>query len=81
MLTLVCLEMVLILVQDRCTFGVERTAGSKIVWTHPMELQGDVGHVESRFGLFGDSARVGARSVHLMHRMNHWLTNHFVRTR
>jgi hypothetical protein len=32
----------------------------KSFWTHPMELQGDVGHVESRFGLFGDSSSVGA---------------------
>jgi hypothetical protein len=29
--------------------------------THPMKLQGDAGHVESRFGLFGDSVGVGAR--------------------
>ena len=28
-----------------------------------MELLGDVGHVESRFVLFGDSVSVGARSV------------------
>jgi hypothetical protein len=28
---------------------------------HPMELLGDVGHVESHFGLFGDSVSVGAR--------------------
>ena len=27
--------------------------------THPMELQGDVGHVESRFGPFGDNVNVG----------------------
>ena len=27
-----------------------------------MELQVDMGHVESRFGLFGDNIRVGARS-------------------
>jgi hypothetical protein len=26
-----------------------------------MELLGDVGHVESRFGLFGDRVSVGAR--------------------
>jgi hypothetical protein len=26
----------------------------KSFWTHPMELQGDVGHVESPFALFGD---------------------------
>jgi hypothetical protein len=28
---------------------------------HPMELLGDVGHVEARFGLFGDSANLDAR--------------------
>jgi hypothetical protein len=28
---------------------------------HPMELLGDAGHVESRFGLFGDSVSVSAR--------------------
>jgi hypothetical protein len=33
----------------------------KSFWTHPMELQGDVGHVESRFSLFGDSVGVGVR--------------------
>jgi hypothetical protein len=27
----------------------------------PMELLGDVGHVESHFGLFGDIGSVGAR--------------------
>jgi len=29
-----------------------------------MELLGDVGHVEPRFDLFGDSVSVGARYVH-----------------
>jgi hypothetical protein len=33
----------------------------KLTWTHPMKLLGDVGHVESRFGRFGDSASVIAR--------------------
>jgi hypothetical protein len=28
---------------------------------HPMELLGDVGHVESRFGLFGNGVSAGAR--------------------
>ena len=31
----------------------------KSFWTHPMELVGDVGHVEYRFFLFGDSVGVG----------------------
>jgi hypothetical protein len=29
-----------------------------------MELLGDMGHVESRFSLFGDSVSVSARYVH-----------------
>ena len=40
--------MVLVLVQDRSTACAKRTIGSDIFWTHPMELLGDVGHVESR---------------------------------
>jgi hypothetical protein len=31
-----------------------------------MELLGDVGHVELRFGLFGDSVSVSARKVHVL---------------
>ena len=60
-LILVHLEIVLILPQDRCTVCAERIIGSKTIWTHPMELLGDVGHVEYSFGLFGDSVRVSAR--------------------
>ena len=56
----VCLEIVLVLVQDRCTVCVKRTIGSEIIWTHLMELLGDVGHVKSHFGLFGDSVGVDA---------------------
>jgi hypothetical protein len=33
----------------------------KSFWTHLMELLGDVGHMESHFGTFGDSVSVGAR--------------------
>ena len=32
-----------------------------------MELLGDVGHVESCFGLFGDGVSVSARQVHGLH--------------
>jgi hypothetical protein len=32
----------------------KRTEGSKSFWTHLMELEGDVGYVESRFSPFGD---------------------------
>ena len=56
-----CIEIVLILTQDRCMVCAERTIGSKSFWTHPMELLGDVGHVESCFGPFRDIVSVGAR--------------------
>ena len=55
------LDIVLILTQDRCTVCVERTIDRKSFCTHPMELLGDVGHVESHFILFADSVSVGAR--------------------
>jgi hypothetical protein len=35
----------------------------KSFWTHMMELLGDVGHVESRFGPCGDSVSVFALNV------------------
>ena len=44
---LVRLEMVLVLVQDRCMVCTKRTIGSEINLGAPMELLGDVGHVES----------------------------------
>ena len=34
-----------------------------------MELLGDMGLVQSRFGPFGDSVSVGARYVHDLHHM------------
>ena len=55
------LETVLLSVQDRCMVCAERTIGSKTFLTHPMELLGDMGHVESCFSPFGDSVSVGAR--------------------
>ena len=30
----------------------------KSIWTHPMDLLGDLGHVESYFSLFGESVSV-----------------------
>ena len=38
-----------------------------------MVLLGDVAHVESCFGLFGDSVRVSARLVHGLHQTYHRL--------
>jgi hypothetical protein len=45
-----------------------------------MELLGDVGHVEARFGLFGDSANLDTRNVHGLRRTYQRLKNHFGHT-
>jgi hypothetical protein len=50
-----------------------------LFWMNPIELQGDVGHVESRFVLFGDSVSFGGREVHSLRQMYYRLTNHFGR--
>ena len=39
---MVCLEIVIILTQDNYTVCVECAIGSKIIWTHPMQLLGGV---------------------------------------
>jgi hypothetical protein len=51
-----------------------------LFWMNLTELQGDVGHVESHFSLFGDSVSFGAREVHGLRQMYHRLRNHFGRT-
>jgi hypothetical protein len=53
----------------------------KSFWTDAMELQGDVSHVESPFGPFGDNVGVGARLVHDLCQTYHRLRNHFGHTR
>ena len=58
---LVHLEIELMLTQDRCPVCAEIPQVQKSFWTHPIELLGDVGHVESHFSPFGDSANVDAR--------------------
>jgi hypothetical protein len=45
-----------------------------------MELLGDVGHVESRFGPFGYSVSVRARKVRGLRQTYHRLRNRFGRT-
>ena len=65
-LVLVCLEIVLILTQDRCTVCVEHTQAGKSFWTHPKELLGDVGHVEPHFFPYVDSVSVDARQVYCL---------------
>ena len=75
------LEMVLVLVQDWCTVCAKRTMGQISFRTHPMVLLGDEAQLEARFGLFGDSANLDARSVHGLRRTYHRLRNRFGRTR
>ena len=48
-------------------FAPNVPSAQKLFWTHSMELPGDVGHVESCFGPFGDCVGVGARLVHALH--------------
>jgi len=58
----ICLEIVLILIQDRMhgLHGNEPCA-RKSIWTQPKELLDDMCHMKSHFGLFGDSVSFGAR--------------------
>jgi hypothetical protein len=46
--------------RDSCMVCTIRTVSSEIILMHPIELLGDVGHVESPFGPFGDSVSFGA---------------------
>jgi hypothetical protein len=58
---LVQLENELASVQERCTVCAERSRAQKSFWTHPMELIGDMGLVESCFGPFKNGVSVRAR--------------------
>jgi hypothetical protein len=53
----------------------ERFTGSKIFLTHPIELLGDMGRLESRFGPFGDGVSFVARYVHGLRQMYHGVKN------
>ena len=57
----ICLEIVLVLVQVRCTVCAKRTIGSTFVLNVPDVLLGDEAEMEARFGPFRDSVSVGAR--------------------
>ena len=59
-LVLVCLEIVLVSVEDRCTVCAKRCIGLDIVFNATMVLLGDEAQVEVRFGLFGDSANLNS---------------------
>ena len=57
---LVCLETVLVSVQDRCMVCDERTIGSEIVLDVLMVLLGDEDQVDDHFGPFVDTANLDA---------------------
>ena len=57
----VCLEIDLILMQDRCTVCMEHTICSEINLEKPDGTTDEVYHMESRFGPVGDSISFGAR--------------------
>ena len=58
---LVCLEMVLVSMQDRCVVCAKRTIGSETILDAPMVLLGDEAQVEAHFGLFRDSTSLDVR--------------------
>ena len=60
-LVLLCLEIVLVSVQDRCTVCAKCTIDSKIILTHPMVLLGDEAQAETCFGQFGHGANLDGR--------------------
>ena len=55
------LEMVLVLLQDRCTVCAKRTIGSEIVLDAPDGTTSDEAQVEDHLGPLGDSANLDAR--------------------
>ena len=55
------LEMVVVLVQDRCVVCAKRTIGSETILDAPMVILGDEAQVQARFGLFRDSTSHDAR--------------------
>jgi hypothetical protein len=57
---LVCLETVLVLVQDRCMVCAKPTIGSEMVSDAPDGTPGDEAQVEARFGSFVDNANLDA---------------------
>jgi hypothetical protein len=77
----VCLEIVLVSVQDRCTVSAKHTIGSEIILNEPDAHLVDDAQVKACFGPFGDSANLDVRLVHGLRRAYHRLRNHFGCTR
>ena len=63
--------------QDRCTVRAKCPIGSEIVLDAPNGAPSDAGQVEARFGPFGDSVNLDARTVHGLRRTYHRLGNRF----
>ena len=61
---LVRLEIVLVLMEDRCTVCTKRTKGSDIVWDAPNGTPRLRGSCGISFSLFGDGVSVDLRYVH-----------------
>ena len=67
----ICLEIVLIMMQDRCMVCMERTICSefnldapyskKTFWTQSMVLLGEEAQIKAPFSLFGDNANLDVR--------------------
>ena len=55
------LEIVFVLVKDRCMVCAKRTIGLDVVFNAPMVLLGDEAQVEAPFSPFGDSANLDTR--------------------
>jgi hypothetical protein len=68
-LVLVCLEIVLVLAQDRCTVCANVPRAWKSFWAHSLVLLGDVGRAEARFGLLGHNVNINAGSRRMYHGM------------
>jgi hypothetical protein len=60
-------EIVLIWAQYLCMVCAECTMGVEIFSCTPDVLLGDIGHVEARFGPFGNSINLDARWEHGLH--------------
>jgi len=76
-LGLVCLEILLILMQDKCTVCMEHTICLEINLDALDGTLDDVCHMESRFGLYRNTVSFSARYVHGLRVMHHSLRNHF----
>jgi hypothetical protein len=60
-LVLVRLEIMLVLMQDRCTVCAKHTIGSEIVLDAPVVLLGDETQLQARFNPLGDSGNIDTR--------------------